>query len=238
MNKIEHHQRFSVRESTRAKRVSLRISATEGLEIVIPRGFDRERIPKIVREKEEWIRKTFEKLGEVRGQAGPRLALPETVHLKAVDRRFAIHYVKRDTGMVELSQWDACNLRVSGNTENAAASCSILKWWLQRQGRFYLTPWLQKVGERAGLRFSRVQIRGQRSRWGSCSTSGTISLNYKLLFLSPDLVDYILIHELCHTVHPNHSANYWSMVAGLKHDYKALDRRMKMAAEEIPPWAR
>jgi len=238
MSKSEHHQRFSVRESDRAKKVSLRISARDGLEIVIPRGFDREHIPKIIREREEWIRKTFEKLGGMRGQASPGLVLPETVHLKAVDRRFAIHYVRRDTGTVELSQGDACNLRVSGDTENAAASCSILKWWLQQQGRFYLIPWLRKAGEDTGLRYSRVQIRGQRSRWGSCSTSGTISLNCKLLFLSPDLVEYILVHELCHTVHPNHSANYWSMVAELKHDYKVLERRMKMAAEEIPPWAR
>jgi len=67
--------------------------------------------------------------------------------------------------------------------------------------------------------FSKVVIRNQKSRWGSCSRSGTLSFNYRLVFLPPHLVDYIVVHELCHLHEMNHSKRFWALVGRIVPDH-------------------
>jgi predicted metal-dependent hydrolase len=82
-----------------------------------------------------------------------------------------------------------------------------------------------------------VQIRLQRTRWGSCSSSGSISLNASLLFVAPALVRYLFVHELCHLFSMNHSRRFWNAVERFEPDYRALDRKLTAAWALIPLWA-
>ena len=66
---------------------------------------------------------------------------------------------------------------------------------------------------RYGVVYRRVSIRDQRSRWGSCSRVGNLNFNYRIVFLPPELVDYIVVHELCHLIEFNHSPSFWNKVA-------------------------
>ena len=95
---------------------------------------------------------------------------------------------------------------------------------------------LAKVAAEDGFRYARAQIRRQRTRWGSCSASGTISLNVCLLFLRPQVVRYLLVHELCHTRHMNHSKRFWALVASFEPDYRALDRELLRGWQSVPGW--
>jgi predicted metal-dependent hydrolase len=82
-----------------------------------------------------------------------------------------------------------------------------------------------------------VHVRLQRTRWGSCSSSRSVSLNAGLLFLAPELVRYLLIHELCHMIAMNHSRRFWCAVERFEPDCRDLDRRLAEAWGEIPIWA-
>lgn len=73
---------------------------------------------------------------------------------------------------------------------------------------------------RMGTTFKRLRISHARSRWGSCSSSGTISLNWQLIRLPQDISEYVIIHELAHTIHMNHSRDFWNLVAHYCDDYK------------------
>jgi hypothetical protein len=81
-------------------------------------------------------------------------------------------------------------------------------------------------------------VRRQKTRWGSCSSRGTISLNAKLLFLPPPLVDHLLLHELCHTRHMDHSPAYWTCVAGFEPDYRRLENEVTRGNRYVPAWFR
>ncbi len=83
----------------------------------------------------------------------------------------------------------------------------------------------------------RVSIRQQRTRWGSCSRGNSISLNAKLLFLPPELVEYVLLHELCHTRAMDHSARFWAIVAEHDPGFERHRRALKDAGRFVPPWA-
>lgn len=79
--------------------------------------------------------------------------------------------------------------------------------------------------------YKRVSVRQQRTRWGSCSRQGNLNFNYRLLDLSPDISDYIIVHELCHLKEFNHSSRFWSLVAQIIPDYAA--RRAKLQEKPI-----
>ena len=84
--------------------------------------------------------------------------------------------------------------------------------------------------------YTKMHVRMQRTCWGSRSSSGTISLNLCLLFLDPALLRYLMIHELCHGRHMNHSRRFWAMVGRHEPDYKRLDRRLGAAWRDVPAW--
>lgn len=98
---------------------------------------------------------------------------------------------------------------------------------LQKEARAYLPRRLRYLADQYGFLYNKVRFGTQKGRWGSCSSSGTISLNVGLMALNPELIDYVLIHELCHTTHMNHSANFWSLVESCLPDYKVRRKRLK-----------
>ena len=77
-----------------------------------------------------------------------------------------------------------------------------------------------------GFAFKKIAIRNQKTRWGSCSKTGTISFNYKIALLPSHLADYIIIHELCHVGEMNHSRKFWSLVARTMPDYVLLRKEL------------
>lgn len=79
-----------------------------------------------------------------------------------------------------------------------------------------------------GHTYNRVAIRNQRSRWGSCSSKQNLNFNYKLIFLPIELVDYVIVHELCHLKHFNHSDAFWSAVAETITDYEIKKQHLRM----------
>jgi predicted metal-dependent hydrolase len=83
---------------------------------------------------------------------------------------------------------------------------------------------------------SRIVVRSQRSRWGSCSRRGTISLNAKLLFLPPGLVEYVFLHELCHTQRMDHSKAYWALLRRHVPDCKRHARTLRATPGLVPAW--
>lgn len=91
----------------------------------------------------------------------------------------------------------------------------------------------QKIGElnaHYGFPIRKIAIRDTKSRWGSCSKQGNLNFNYKILFLPPHIADYIIVHELCHLKEFNHSVNFWSLVAEIVPDHKAIRTELKKTA--------
>jgi hypothetical protein len=107
---------------------------------------------------------------------------------------------------------------------------------LSRKAGERLVPWLEELARQHGFSFRRVLVRSQRTRWASYSQRGTISLNLKLLFLPSALVRYVLIHELCHTVHANHSRRFWNLVQQNDPEARKNDHELRDAWRHVPAW--
>ena len=166
------------------------------------------------------------------------LPLPDEIYLPALEERFVVGYRKTASQSVQARSNGNGMLTVSGRIEDGREVILGLRRWLVRHARASLVPWLDELSAQAGLPFGVVSVRGQRTRWASCSSKANINLNYRLLFLPPDVVRYILNHELCHTVHLNHSRKFWSMVASMEPDYRVFNSLAKKGMEEVPGWAK
>lgn len=231
---------YTVRESARATRVCLKISLAGQLEVVVPRGFDPRRVPALVDRKRAWIDKALRRVDEQRPLFAPNIskALPDEIILQAIGKRWRIEYhALADTRRVTLVPQQDARLLVRGAVDDAALCRTVLKMWLSRQAQAHLVPWLDEVSAQTGLSYRQARVRGQKTRWGSCSRGKTINLNYKLLFLAAPLVRCVLVHELCHTVHFNHSSSFWTLMAEKEPGYEVLDAELRTARRHVPGWA-
>ena len=226
----------TVRESRRATHASLRVSAEGVLEVVIPEGFDRRLIPGILREKRGWIERATRRMQKQKTTAEDQAPLPRRIVLQAIGEAWPVTYRRTRSSRVTVTQRTPRQLALSGDVDQVAMCRAALRRWLARKARQHLVPWLRAMSKEKGLPFGKTAVRGQRTRWASCSARGTISINYKLLFVPRPLVRYVLIHELCHTRHMNHSPRFWGLLKEKEPGYQEWRRGVRAAWRHVPRW--
>jgi len=236
---------YTTRESRRARHVHLKVSP-HGLEVVVPQGFARHRIPDIVKTHRRWIDRAIARM-RAAADPGRSAPVPDAVELQAIGERWRVLYRRRNHSGIRLRERrEDRALVVSGAIQDAAACREALRQWLLRKGRQHLVPWLSRLAKDQGVAFGRVTIRCQRTRWGSCTRRpatqdadrppDTISLNAKLLFLPSRLVRYVLLHELCHIAEPNHSPAFWALLRRREPQTDILKRELRRAWTLVPGW--
>ena len=230
-------QPYRVRESARAKHVSIKVSHLGEVEVVVPRGFDHRQIPGIIKKRQDWIIKTTQRLVAERqsAPAGSSTQRPDLLHLQALSEQWELHYEQTAATYITVTK-SARQLALRGAIDRPPLYRYALKQWLKRKAELHLSPWLRQISQEVALPFNQVAIRGQKTLWASCSSTANISLNYKLLFLPPHLVRYVFIHELCHTIHMNHSRQFWALVAQKEPHYEQMDTELNKAWIYIPAW--
>jgi predicted metal-dependent hydrolase len=162
--------------------------------------------------------------------------LPLAIELPALGESWTVAYEPSGISSVSLRVLAPGQLLLRGAVADDELCRRVLRLWLAQRAEVTLLPQLQELATTAGFRYGRGQIRGQRTRWGSCSGRGTISLNWHLLFLTPEEVRYVLLHELCHTVELNHSPRFWRLLSQHQPDSEALRQGMRRAWQELPAW--
>ena len=159
--------------------------------------------------------------------------MPDTIRLNMSGQLFSVEYKK--TGRNKLQQ-QLNHLLIEAENEQQVLNC--LRTWVRNQAASLLIPLLEMVAEEFGFEYNKVSIRSQKSRWGSYSSQGTISLNDQLVFMPHETVRYLLIHELCHSRYMNHSARYWKLVESCCADYRKHDADLGRGRELVPEWFR
>ena len=91
----------------------------------------------------------------------------------------------------------------------------------------YIPKRVEFYQQYTGGHYSKITIRDQKTRWGSCSSNGTLSFNYRLMLAPPRVLDYVVVHELCHLTHMNHSKEIWNMVESILPEYKEYRNWLK-----------
>ena len=225
---------FDVRESARARRLSIKVFPRGRVEVVVPRRTRPKEVEAFVNENSEWIRRARESFA-ARHPPEP-FRLPDSIALKALERTITVRYEARTGAKTVRFRCNGRQLVLSGRTGNDKLCILALKRWLTKTARKEFEPRLRVLSELTETPFNKLQVRAQRTCWGSRSGSGTISLNLCLLFLEAELVRYLMIHELCHGRHMNHSKSFWRFVRKFEPEYAKLDRELTECWNRVPSW--
>jgi predicted metal-dependent hydrolase len=224
-------QGWSVRQSARARRLSVRVFRNGGVEIVVPPRTPPRRVSEFVGEHRAWIERQ-------RRRAAPALDWPlppAVLSLTAIGEEWRCSTVA-GTGPLRLRELAEHELQLKGRLDDRARVRRLLAGWLLAHAYQRLEAPLRALAAHMAVTPGRLQVRCQRSRWGSCSRRHTISLNVCLLFQRPEVLRYLMIHELSHLRHMNHSARFWAEVARFEPDWKALDRELLQGWRRVPTW--
>jgi len=198
----------------------------------VPKGLHPEIVEAFVRKHSDWI----DRAGRALVRNCPETALrPSTIDLKATGETVCVRY-EPAAGERSLFSRRGDLLTLHCRRPDLRDHPRLLRRWLLDEASRVLEPWVGREAERVGLAPRRVQVRLQATRWGSCSAKGTVSLNAALLLVPPELVRYLLVHELAHLEHLSHSDRYWRTVARHEPGYRVLDRELSRSWRLLPAW--
>lgn len=225
---------YAVRTSRRARRVTLRYNAMDGLVVVVPDRFDVRNIPHIVAEKREWIARVATQYGARSQQLAQEPDLPQIVALQSVGREYRIVYTPSSRPFSVTVQDDS--IAVSGRISPQRVQ-KFLRTWLRQEAERALPHLLNALASKHGIQYADCRIRMPRARWGSCSAANVIHLNARLMFLPAAMVEYVCMHELAHCIHHNHSSRYWAFLDSLLPGARTRDTALKEAWRYVPRWS-
>lgn len=203
----------TLRQSARARRISLRVSGLDGkVTLTVPRGVREREALEFAREKEAWLRAQLSRrVEQISVEEGVSIPIEGTM------RRIAL---VKGRGV----QLRGEGLLVGGPAESAAAR---LQAWLKQRARDKLADASDRYAAELGVGYNRLTLRDTRSRWGSCSARGGLMYSWRLILAPAEVLDYVAAHEVAHLREMNHSAAFWTVVAQLCPAYEKPRRWLR-----------
>jgi predicted metal-dependent hydrolase len=199
---------------SRRRTVRIRVAAADRLEVAAPWGLADAEVARLLESRKAWIARQVAKLAAVAASPLNAAVEPgaELLYLGRPRRLTVLQGSAAQATVTLVEDRLFAHLPARPAAEREAALTAALRRWYAEQARAVLaertTYWAQVLG----VRPQRVFIREQKSRWGSCSSRGNLSYNWRAVMAPPAVVDYLVIHELCHLKAPNHSAAFWELV--------------------------
>ena len=201
---------YRIRRSDRARRARIVVRA-EGVEVVVPTRASLRRVEPFVAERRPWIERTLRRLREAERAIEPA-RLEHGGEVRYLGRRLELRVsVEEGRARARVRQRGG-TLEVTVGRPGRGPVRSALEAWYRRQARAEVGRRLDAACARAGRGYARLSIRGQRTRWASCSSSGAMSFNWRLLLAPEAVLDYVVEHEVAHLDVADHSPRFWALL--------------------------
>lgn len=216
-----------VRHSANIKFLSIRMAPGRGIWVNVPCGVSSKQVEKFVLEKRGWIEQNLSNIKVYEQDTGVGLKIGAEIKTK-------LHVLKiAETQQVKAGyqiEGNVITLSIPAATDFSRIEKTVQQFLLEiytMECKQYLPKRVKYQAEKHGFKYARLSFRNNLSNWGSCSHDDNISLNIKLMKLPDEIIDYVILHELCHTVEKNHSADFWNLVRKVCPDCDTLRSRLR-----------
>src|SRR3954468_14240000 len=197
---------YRVRRSPRARRVRVSVDGTGEVEVVLPRRAPEREAGGAGAGLEPWIRRRRRTLA----RAAAEVARPAGT----------VPYLGRDLRLIPQPGRERVHRRGDELLIPRRDAAAAIERWYRRQARREIGPRLDAAVHRAGTRYTGLTIRGQKTRWASCSSNGHMSFNWRLLLAPEAVLDYVVEHEVCHLEVMDHSPRFWRLLESRVPDWR------------------
>jgi hypothetical protein len=233
---------FKLYRVPRRRHVHVLVNDDGHLEVRAPWRFSLDEARAAIQEHRSWVLNAIE---ETHSRVRMRPGLVSGSELRLLDERLRLRVLAQaqlslferqipETRHLGVVERNGRELRVEVRAAEQSAVRRLLEGWYREQAGERLAARLVPLAGALEVHYTGVTVRGQRTRWGSCSSRGTISLNWRLLLLPSRLADYVLVHELAHLREMNHSPAFWRLVERLVPDYRERRRELESAGRLLP----
>jgi len=216
---------YSIVRRPRRKTLCISIRADNSIQVLAPVHMPASRIAAFVHSKSRWIEKKrhfnshvrlpYREKAFVNGERFPFLGMDVALQLEP-----AVH------AGVELL---AGQLHVRhGHPDNKAKTAALIETWYREQALKVLSGFSRDYACRIGVKNYAIGIKNYRSRWGCCHHDGRIYFNWRIIMAPKQVISYIVVHEMCHLVHHNHSRAFWQLVEQTMPDYREAETWLKI----------
>lgn len=206
---------YKIRVSPRARRLRITVSSS-GVTVTLPKGIPQREAERFLQQNAEWVHAQLERVAK---QAKPSPLPADVILWHGVPTQ--MQRIEEADRKVHLKV-EAANgrLRVYLPAKSKITTRHAAEAWMRAASRAEIEQVVVEQAKRMGARPKAVSIRDQRTRWGSCSSRGNLSFNWRLVMTPPPILQYVVIHELAHLFEPNHSKDFWAVVAKYYPDFK------------------
>ncbi len=217
---------YRLKKSLRARRMRLEINYNTGLSVVVPRRYDIAVVEKFISLKRDWI---LRKLRDVQVyKTITDNGKPDTVSYIGKTLRLNELRGKQEYAMVNLT-----NDEIIVSSPDGKNILKVLKNWYLQEADRVVKEKVDYFGKLIGVSYNNLAIKAVKTRWGSCSRSGNLSFNWKLIMAPETVIDYVVIHELCHLKRMDHSKLFWKLVETYAPAYRIHRNWLKQHEAEM-----
>jgi len=219
---------YEVIRRPRRKTVGICVKPDQTVQVTIPKRFPLAKVDALVRGKASWIQRKLSRYQDIQVQHQPKqyisgemfTCLGHDYRLQVVDGAETSVSMRQESLQVEIPY----NLTLE---PRALSVAKALETWFRKQAQHHLIERTMYYAKRMHITPASIGIKSYRSRWGSCHADGRIYFNWRIIMAPPFVVDYVLVHELCHLTHHNHSRDYWLLVESVIPEYCEAKRWFK-----------
>jgi predicted metal-dependent hydrolase len=213
---------YQLKRNQRSLGVRIRVNGDGGVMVSAPVLMPKVMVDKVVVKHIKWIERQRQKT-KLHQQVDPMIDW-ENMLVRYMGKHYPIRQKSDQKELVRLSgmvMW----VNAPGKDQVTLKKTAVN--WLKQQARREINLRVNKWGKKMQVSYNKIRIAQQKSRWGSCSSTGTLSFNWRLIHFSDEIIDYVIIHELAHVSNPDHSKKFWAMVERYDSKYKYRIKYLK-----------
>ncbi len=225
---MERIGKVLLKKSSKAKYLGIRIKPIDGVVVTVPKRASFKEAEEFVRSKEPWVLKHLSRIEEIESN---KIVFDESTKFNTKEHKLQI--VKSNVDKIQITiDKNVTKIKYPKNKDvHSEEIQKAIKFGIDEtlriEAKKYIPKRVEELAYLLNFKYNRVFLKNLKSRWGSCSGQNNINLNIHLMQLPNKLIDYVILHELVHTVHKNHSKKFWEALEKVLPKSKQLNNDLK-----------
>lgn len=221
---------YTLRQSERAHGMRLSINIDKGFVVTTPKHLPITEVEQFLRQKQNWILKQMKRIEEQK-QLRPNRLFKHGEEIEFLGKKYPLHIEKYAGQRIMCAlRYDMLLIKIPDDTTDADEhpyAKRVIDAWMRHQAKYYISKRVHELNRTIGFEYRRITIKDQKSKWGSCSRQKNLNFNFRLMMAPPEVVDYIIFHELMHLKELNHSKSFYTLLKKFCPNYREHEKWLK-----------